>query len=76
MEEHGIGTDATIAEHIQKQLERWGGGGKGGGRREGVVPEGRVRWGAKEEGGNRIEGLVGKIRTLRGEGGGVRVQSP
>ena len=53
-----------------------GGGGKGGGRREGVVPEGRVRWGAKEEGGNRIEGLVGKIRTLRGEGGGVRVQSP
>ena len=22
MEEHGIGTDATIAEHIQKQLER------------------------------------------------------
>lgn len=23
MEAYGIGTDATVAEHIQKQLDRW-----------------------------------------------------
>lgn len=63
MEEHGIGTDATVADHIQKQVAGWGGevGGGGGGR--GVGGKCCVD-GVKGARSRLVEGCVAAVRGV------------